>query len=428
MVDPTTGNDQRPLLILVQSGMRSFREYFFRSVAPRYRIWLFLGGPGRPAQPDWQVPYLAGYTTVDTGDPGAMLEHARRLARAGSLGGILCYDEARIHATAEVARELGLAGPTPEAVARCRDKFATRRALAEAGVPQAGSIAVRSLDEARDAAGRLGYPLVLKPRNLAASFGVIKVPGPDELAEAYAYTRDTWLPEEKIHYEDGVLVEEYLDGPEFSVDSACFAGRVVPLAVARKQTAYPPYFEETGHLVDGAEPLDDELVDVVTRAHRALGYDAGITHAELRRTPAGWKVIEINGRLGGDLIPYLGHLATGVDLSLAAAAIACGEEPDLTPTRRDSAAIRFYYPESAITIRSIDFDPALVPDEVVRAQPMLAPGNRALLPPEGFAWESRLAYAVAVAPDPAACHAALDQAGKALVVREAAEAGAGGGA
>ncbi|MGH3656901.1 MAG: ATP-grasp domain-containing protein, partial [Micromonosporaceae bacterium] len=367
---------------------------------------------------EWELPYLVGHTVVDTLDAEAMIVAARRLAGTEPISGPVCYDEARIEATAKVATALGLPTTPADAIGRCRDKHLTRRTLAAAGVPQARSVAVRSPEEAADVAQRLGYPVVVKPRNLAASFGVRRVDSTEDLAVAYHRARGITLPEAPEYYEDGVLVEEYLPGPEISVDVACFDGEVVPLVVAHKESGFPPAFEEVGHVVDAGDPLyrDPELAEVVTAAHRALGFHTGMTHLELKRTPDGFKVIELNGRLGGDLIPYLGQLATGVDLSLAAAAIACGRRPDLEPTVRRVAATRFCYPEREQTVGSVTIDQTLLPPEIERSIVLAEPGQRMLLPPDGSAWECRLAQLVAVTDSITACRGLLDAATKAVTV------------
>ena len=416
------GGGIRPLLIVVSSLSRS-REYFFRSVSPHYRIWLFVGGAGRAEGADWELPYVVGHTVVDTLDANAMTEAARAVADGAEVAGILTYDEARIAATAVVADRLGLPTSPPRAVLTCRDKWSTRQALAAAGVPQAASVAVGSPAEALAAADRIGYPVVLKPRNLAASFGVSRADYADELAAAYLRARSATLPEAPERYEQDVLVEEYLDGPEISIDSVVVDGWVEPVVLARKDTGFAPAFEEVGHLVDAADPLyrDPELRSVLSATHAAVGYTTGVTHTELRATATGLKVVEINGRLGGDMIPLLGQLATGVDLSLAAAAVATGTAPDTARTADRVAGIRFYYPDEDLTVGTLRIDTALLPAEVADAVLLIGPGERVMLPPRGSAWESRLAHVIAVTDAPETCRSALDAAGKAIVVQAAVE-------
>ena len=142
-------------------------------------------------------------------------------------------------------------------------------------------------------------------------------------------------------YEDGVLVETYLDGPEISIDGAVVDGRYVPLFVARKQLSEHPYFQETGHVVDASDELQrsPELMEMLRRAHVALGLRRGMTHSEVRLTSNGPRIVEINARLGGDLIPYVGMLATGIDPARVAVDVVLGREPDVEMTaaqgRRD---------------------------------------------------------------------------------------------
>ncbi len=405
-------------LIVVSSLGPSSRLPFFETVSSRYPIWLFVGGAGRAPEPSWELPYIAGHTSVDTLDAEAMLAAARKLAETATIRGIMSYDEARIEATAKVATALGLPTSLPESIGRCRDKHLTRQALDAAGVPQARSVAVRSLGEAIAEANRIGYPVVLKPRNLAASFGVMRADEDADVTAAYASARNTTLPEAPEYYEDGVLVEEFLDGDEISVDSVCFSGRIEPVAIAHKRTGFPPNFEEMGHLVHGDDPLrrDAVLRDVVIRAHQAVGFDTGVTHIELKLTSRGPRVIEVNARLGGDLIPYLGRLAGGPDLELAAADVACGQTPDLGRHAARVAAIRFYYPDSDIQVEDVKFEKTLLPQSVERAVALADPGQRMLLPPRGSAWESRLAQVVVVEDTEEEAMAALDSATKALLV------------
>ena len=405
--------DPRPLLVVVSSLSRS-REYFFRSVSPHYRLWLLQGGAGRTDQVTWELPYLVGHTVVDTLDADAMTAAVRSIP--GPVAGILSYDEARIAATAVVAARLGLPTSPPEAVLRCRDKWLTRQALAAAGVPQAASVAVASRDEAVAAAARIGYPVVLKPRNLAASFGVSRADDEAGLLAAYERARGVSLPEAPERFDRDVLVEEVLAGPEISVAAVVAGERVEPMVVAHKQTGFPPSFEETGHLVDAADPLlaDPELLAVLAAAHAAVGYSTGTTHTELRRTAAGFKVIEINGRLGGDMIPLLGLLAGGPDPDMVAAAVACGQPPDTSRGSARVAGIRFYYPDEDVTVGTLELAEQLLPPQAYEAVLLTGPGERVLLPPRGSAWESRLAHVIAVADTADELRAALEDAAKAI--------------
>ena len=409
--------DGRPLLLLIGTGGRDYREYLLRSIHSRYRVHLFVG-----AEPSWERQYLTGWTVLDMAETiGAdhMIEPARTLAGSEPFAGVLSWDEARVLQVAKVAAALGLPGADPAMVMRCRDKQQTREALAAAGVPQPRFFPTLTIEDALAAADRLGYPVVLKPRAMAASLGVVRVDDPEQLRARFGFARDTTIPG-AWHY-DAVLVEEYLTGPEISVDSAVHGGLVLPMCVARKEVGYPPYFEEVGHVVDAADPLlsDPELLGVLQDTHTALGFADGMTHAELKLTPNGPKVIEVNARLGGDLIPYLGLRATGIDPGLAAAAVACGQRPQVQADRKLVGAVRFFYvDQDDTTIGAVEVDHSVLPVAVDRVVPLVEPGEVVSPPPKGTLF-GRIAFATAVAETEQACRDALDAAQAALTVRPA---------
>ncbi|MDI1446322.1 ATP-grasp domain-containing protein [Polyangium sp. 6x1] len=334
---PNADPSGRPTVLLVSSGYHLYREYLLRMISQAARVVLFLD-----REPTWERWYIAEHRIVDTLDAEAMIAAAREVAARDPIDGVICWDEIRLVHAARVAEALGLPGSAPAAVGRCRDKYQTRVALGAARVPQAISRLVASVEEAAETAFRIGYPVVVKPRALRASIGVSYVERPNDLAAAY--TRARASAEDGVPHDDaGVLVEEYLEGPEVGVDVAWVNGRPTPLFVARKILGFPPHFEEIGHVVDGRDPLllDAALLGVVDAAHRAVGFQTGITHTELRLTDTGPKVIEINARLAGDLIPYLGWVASGIDPGQVAVDVACGRPLRLAPSRLRVALVHF---------------------------------------------------------------------------------------
>ncbi|MFB6840748.1 ATP-grasp domain-containing protein [Streptomyces sp. NPDC056361] len=400
----------KPLLLLIGSGGQIWREYMLRAMATRYRLHLL-----SPAAPTWESPYITAHSAVNTLDPEAMVGIAKESPE--DYAGALTYEETRVESAAAVATALGLRTSPVEAVHACRDKFAGRQALKSAGVPQAESVAVGDFEEARQAAERLGYPVVVKPRALSASNGVSLVAAPQDLAEAYREATAIWFDEVPT-YDRPVLVEEYLDGPEISVDAVCRDGLVTVLFVARKRIGFAPGFEEVGHLVRADDPLltDPVLLRVLQDAHTAVGLTDTVTHTELRLTASGPRVVEINARVGGDRIPYLGGLATGVEVGLVAADLAAGVVPGTTASRRQVAAVRFLYPEHDLTVESVEVDRDRLPAEIHDVQVLAGPGRQLRLPPTDHV-RCRYALVVAVAATEQECEAALDRAEAAVVVR-----------
>ncbi len=404
--------DTRPLIILVSSGYHLYREYLLSSVARAARVWLFLG-----AEPTWERRYLAGHTVVDTLDADAMIAAAREVQRRHRIDGVLCWDEIRTVPTARLAAAMGVPGGQPDAVGRCRDKHLTRTALDAAGVPQAASALVSDLAGARAAAERAGYPVVLKPRALGASIGVVTVAGPAGLAHGFAIAR-AGFEDGVPYYDAGILVEEFMAGEEISVDSAIVDGHLEPLFCARKVKGFGVHCEEIGHTVDADDPLlaDPALLAVLRGAHAAVGYRNGITHTEVMLTAAGPKIVEINARLGGDLIPYVARVATGIDPGLAAVQVATGVRPDPAPARHRVAAVRFLYPDSDATVAMLELDRAALPAAVETAGVLACPGQRLELPPLGHV-TSRYAFVVAHGASAAGCWATTGAAAAAFTLR-----------
>lgn len=396
-------------VLLITSGYHLYREYLLRQVAQAANVWLFCD-----EKPTWETPYIRGHTCVDTLDATAMIRAARALPSEACPHGVLCWDELRMVQTAEVALALGLRGAGPEAVRRCRDKHASRRALASEKVPQARSELAASCEEARAIAARIGYPVIVKPRALGASFGVSLVENPAGINEAYLHA-STANEEGAPVFDHRVLIEEYLKGPEISIDSVWMDGRLIPLYLARKICGFFPHFEEIGHHVDACDPLlsDTRLLEVLRCAHRAVGYGTGITHTELRLTRHGPKIIEINARLGGDMIPYVGWIANGIDPGRVAVEVACGDPVSSDLKRRRCAAIRFLYPAASGLVESVALDRAALLAAVAAAGLLAKPRQRLILPPDDHV-SCRYGYAIVAGTSADECEEALDLAEQAF--------------
>jgi biotin carboxylase len=416
-VDPATPGR----VVVVSSGGRSYREYAFASLAGRCQLYL-VGAK----EPTWQLDYLTGHrTAANAGVTAVTRAVAECVTPSPGQVGVFTWDEPSLAVTSEVAGRLGLPHMSPAAVRNCRDKLTTRRLLRSAGLPAVRFAQVSSLEQALRAAEGIGYPVVLKPRSLAASMGVVVARDPRELRSFYHHAVDAAYP--GLERLDGLLLEEFLDGPEISVDSVVGDGDVRVVNVARKRLGFHPFFEEVGHLVAPwhDEPWTGDLTALMTGTHQALDVQTGVTHAEVRLTPSGPRLVELNGRLGGDFIPYLGQLATGVDLTAAAADLALGRVPDTRATRDECAEVRFLYPPHDGVVRSLDVSAAAGVAGVKQVVALTAPGATLLLPPRGVV--PRLAAVIVTGHTPQDCRDTLDEA-SALVRSEIEPTATGGSA
>jgi biotin carboxylase len=402
---------QTEALLVIGSGQQRYREYLLASAAERHPLWLI-----DAAEPTWQRPHVAGWSVVPLLDRARLipdreriLATAQEIAASHRIAGVFTYDETLVTTAALIAEKLGLPGLTVDGADRCRNKHRTRSALTLVGLPQPRYALAYTLKEAREAAPAVGFPMVLKPRGMGASIGVVRVDDPAAFDDSFA------MAEQAGHggspdYEGGVLLEEFMTGPEISIDGICVDGVYEPMFIAHKQTGFEPYFEETGHVVEADDELlsDPDLLHVLRAAHEALHVSTGITHTEVLFTERGPVVVEVNARLGGDLIPWLGELATGIRPGRVAAELALGERPDLTQTEQRTAGIRFTYPPRDCRVQEVSVPAAGAVDGLLRAEAIADEGAELRLPPGAYL--SRYAYVVCTGAERSACERSLEEA------------------
>lgn len=276
---------------------------------------------------------------LDTQDREALLAACSRLRDGAGLAGIWSSSEYFVPAAASLARELGLPGPDPDAVASCRDKGVQRARLAEAGVGQPSFRIVRSATEAMSAAEALGLPVVVKPVLGTGSLGVRQCADAREVEAAAAAILARHVNERGMSLPERLLVEELAVGPEVSIET--FDREVV--GFTRKHLGEPPFFVEVGHDFPAPLPATAErvLADTAIRALAALGLGWGPAHLEVKLTTGGPSLIEVNPRLAGGFIPELVRLATGLDSICETVAAAAGRGTLLACKTRQAASIRF---------------------------------------------------------------------------------------
>ncbi|MGV9790874.1 ATP-grasp domain-containing protein [Streptomyces sp. NPDC003435] len=392
----------RPLLLVVSPGDQTLRGYCLEQIAATYDVVLLAA-----TEPTWEKPYIVDHAVADLHDTAELFAAGRALAARHELAGIVTWDEWHLVATTRLARALGLPANPVEVMRACRNKAVARALFARHGVPSAASVKARTLREAEAAVRSLGYPVVVKPTAVAGSIGVSRVDRPEELAAAFAYASSGAL---RSREDTGVLVEEYLDGPEVSVECVTHRGVTTAVAVTRKHLGAAPYFDETGHTVDAADPLLAQVAPAAAAAVKALGITDGVQHVEIRLVGGQSRLIEVNARIGGDMIGHLVRLATGIDLPKAAADIACGRAPDLIPSRNGAAGIRMLYPVSSgtLTERHITQPVAAHTPWLRQVQWMREIGEPIVLPPEGNVFTARAGFYTVIGRDTTEVNERLD--------------------
>ncbi len=230
--------------------------------------------------------------------------------------GVVSFAEPHVLAGALAQERLGLPGPSLHAAVISRNKALQRAVFAAHGVPQPEHLLVPDVAEARTwMLERL--PVVVKPLTRAGSEGVELVRTAEESAEIVA----------RRTCEGKVLVEEAVQGPEFSVEALVRDGEVLFENVTAKETTPPPYFVELTHRC-AHRFEDDELaarVDALTQGVlNAIGMRTGLVHLEFKVGRNGPALMDIAVRTPGDYLPDAVGLAYGFDLYEAVIRLALG--------------------------------------------------------------------------------------------------------
>ena len=244
---------------------------------------------------------ITGVVRVDFADPTGAATAIVTAAETTPFDAVVGVDDHGVVVAALAAETLGLPHDTPAAVAATRDKAEMRRLLAAAGVAQARYEVVDTVEAALTAASAIGYPVVVKPRSLAASRGVIRAD--DAAAVVAAFARVAAIVAEAGEALP-LLVEEYLPGNEVAVEGIATAAGVEILAVFDKpDPLVGPFFEETIYVTPSRHDpaVLDEVARIVTAGVAAIGLAHGAVHAEVRITPDGVHLLEVAARSIGGL-------------------------------------------------------------------------------------------------------------------------------
>lgn len=282
------------------------RVTFFTRDLERY-----LAVPGGPA---YFERYVDDIVRCETNVFEELLPHVHAAGAEHPFDAFLTLAEYDVVVAAEVAVRLGLPTVSVDGVATARNKALMRRRCAELGVPIPAFRTVRTPEEAATAAAEIGLPCVVKPADETSSADVRLVDTAEQAAEHVTLIRSRAenTRGQARHHE--LMVEEYLTGPEVSVEVLADGDRYEVFGVTDKSVVGLGYFVELAHTFPSGlpEPLVRACGDVAVEALRAVGFDLGMAHVEVKLTGSGPKLIEINPRPAGGKITYLVDRALGI--------------------------------------------------------------------------------------------------------------------
>lgn len=242
--------------------------------------------------------------------------------------------------------ELGLSGISREQAICATNKHLMRKAFEKGNAPSPKSILAQ---DAEDAWSRLQNEFdtdaILKPSRNSGSRGIAKVSRNMDKGD-FIRAYDEALSESRDH---SVLIEQFIEGPEFSIEMIVCQGDIHVLTVTDKKTTGAPHFVELGHNQPSCFSATDveTLKAAAVAGVRALGVNNCACHAEAKLMNGKAYLMEVGARLGGDFISTeLTHLSTGIDMVAAAIDVALGVEPDLSAKEEPKGVcIRYFCPK-----------------------------------------------------------------------------------
>lgn len=261
------------------------------------------------------VTFVVDYTDWSVVRPLAEAAH-----RIWGLRAALSLTEPGLEVAGRISDLLGLGGTSFEVSRRLRDKWEMRRHLEASGAATIGAGLVTDRASLARFGDDHGYPFIVKPTNLTAGFGLLPVSTPDDVEPVWSEIQQ--LRETGVTYGTTLftiadfLMEEYVSGPEYSIEGFSFGGRHAVVAVTEKLVD-PHRFVELGHTLPARidSVLEQEIVDAVRRFLDVMELRDGPSHTEVRLGARGPVVIESHNRIGGDRIGDLVRAAYGIDLA-----------------------------------------------------------------------------------------------------------------
>ncbi|MEJ2045548.1 MAG: ATP-grasp domain-containing protein [Reinekea sp.] len=319
-----------------------------------------------------------------------------------SVAAVMSTSEYFIETAATLAKKLNLPGVNPDAVKLCRDKYRMRQTLQDKVNFPVPCRLLTSDQDIPGAVAELNFPMVIKPRSGSGSCAVALCHSVEDIHRALADNREFLRKTGRELNEVGCLAEFFVTGQEYSVE--CFHGRAVSLT--RKHLGAAPYFVEIGHDINFgiSSVLKEHILAQVQEMLTAVGLTWGPAHVEIKVSESQLQLIEINPRLAGGMIPVLIEQTLGVNLLGAWLTAALGDEPDLTPWKKEQGAIRFLVPQHGQSIAKL-LDDAVLKDCAQRAAlPLKTITDIKLYKPVGFQsltqgdFSDRIGHLIAVAP------------------------------
>lgn len=276
--------------------------------------------------PDVHLMQLCNIDNV--GEIHRSIQHL--LARALDICAVVSFTDPYCHTACRIGDELGVNHFSTEAIGKMQDKLLSRQVLSQTPYTPRFSSLQQNAILSREKIEKV-LPLIVKSPNSTGSKDVYKASSFKEFKHYFDKLKEKYP-------ESPVLIEEFLDGPQYLVEAVVHHKKVHIIAVIQQEiTYYNKHFIVTGynlmHEMDaGFGRSIDEAVNSIVEKH---GMENGTCHLEMRYINGSWKLIEINPRISGGGMNKLIEVGRGINLVKETLKMALGDEPDLKPIRNE---------------------------------------------------------------------------------------------
>ena len=257
-----------------------------------------------------QYPDACELYAVNFADTDECVRIASKIHSDQSIDAVLSFNEKTVFLSAQIVDWLGVFGNASSSVELAVNKAKMRALLNEN--PHFVAVKnqlIRIPSDLHNVLSRFPFPIISKPVDGTGSRGVGLLRTTADIDNYLAYLV-------LCGYRGPLIIEEYIEGPEYSVEAFSYRGQHVIIGVTEKQTTGPPHFIETRHIFPApiSETLSVKLTSCVLELLSLLNHQIGVSHTELILTDSGPVIVETHIRPPGDRITELIRLTTGVDV------------------------------------------------------------------------------------------------------------------
>ena len=284
------------------------------------------------------VDIVDRFEKIDLEDIPSLVKFAKELYCDGGLSGAFTAATDFSASVASITSALNLKGHSLEASLNASDKSRMRAKFLQYGIPSPKFVEIEHEAFSHDILSSLSYPLVVKPVDSMGARGCVLVHDDTNIMEAIQ--KATMFSRSKR-----VIVEEFIEGPEFSIEGLVFDGKVYITALADRHIFFSPYFVEMGHTIPSIYPneITNQIVNVFVEGVKALGLTHGACKGDIffdvnkKQAVIGEIAARLSGGyMSGWTVPY----SSNINITRLALKLALGEkiEEDIPFPTKDNTS------------------------------------------------------------------------------------------